>query len=199
MIVKSLKRLANNKYKVLIDNEEYKFNENIIVNYRLVKGKEVTRDILNLAIKENDYDSLYLKTEKYVITYNKSEREIIRYLKNKNATPDTINKIILKLKKNKLIDDSNLINDLINSLIKKFNGIKMIEAKLHQKGFDDDLIKSSLSVIDYDYYCNILEILYNKIRNKYDKYDNYTRINKIKSYLLQRGYTYSDIQTLKIK
>ena len=200
MIVKSLKRIGKtNKYNVIIDDITYKFNENIIVNYRLVKGKEVTKDILFKAIKENDYDTLYLKAERYVITYNKSEKEIRRYLKNKDANPNDIENIILKLRKNKLIDDSSLIIDLINSLIKKYNGIKMIESKLYQKGFDEALIKKSLFEIDYDLYCNCLNILYNKIRNKYDKYDDYTRINKIKSYLLQRGYTYSDIADLKIK
>ncbi|MBQ7642079.1 MAG: RecX family transcriptional regulator [Acholeplasmatales bacterium] len=200
MIVKSLKRIGKtNKYSVIIDDITYKFNENIIVNYRLVKGKEVTKDILFKAIKENDYDTLYLKAERYVITYNKSEKEIRRYLKNKDANPNDIENIILKLRKNKLIDDSSLIIDLINSLIKKYNGIKMIESKLYQKGFDEALIKKSLFEIDYDLYCNCLNILYNKIRNKYDKYDDYTRINKIKSYLLQRGYTYSDIADLKIK
>lgn len=200
MIVKSLKRIGKtNKYNVIIDDITYKFNENIIVNYRLVKGKEVTEDILFKAIKENDYDTLYLKAERYVITYNKSEKEIRRYLKNKDANPNDIENIILKLRKNKLIDDSSLIIDLINSLIKKYNGIKMIESKLYQKGFDEALIKKTIFEIDYDLYCNCLNILYNKIRNKYDKYDDYTRINKIKSYLLQRGYTYSDIADLKIK
>ena len=190
---------AGMDYNVIIDDITYKFNENIIVNYRLVKGKEVTEDILLKAIKENDYDTLYLKAERYVITYNKSEKEIRRYLKNKDANPNDIENIIIKLRKNKLIDDSSLIIDLINSLIKKYNGIKMIESKLYQKGFDEVLIKKTLSEIDYDLYCNCLNILYNKIRNKYDKYDDYTRINKIKSYLLQRGYTYSDIADLKIK
>ena len=200
MIVKSLKRIGKtNKYNVIIDDITYKFNENIIVNYRLVNGKEVTEDILFKAIKENDYDTLYLKAERYVITYNKSEKEIRRYLKNKDANPNDIENIILKLRKNKLIDDSSLIIDLINSLIKKYNGIKMIESKLYQKGFDEALIKKSLFEIDYDLYCNCLNNLYNKIRNKFDKYDDYTRINKIKSYLLQRGYTYSDVADLKIK
>ncbi len=200
MIVKSLKRVGKtNKYIVKIDDNEYKFNENIIVNYRLVKGKEINDNILKLAIKENDYDTLYLKTERYVINYNKSEREIIRYLKQKDATPDVIDKIILRLRKNRLIDDTNLIIDLINSLIKKYNGIKMVEAKLYQKGFDEALIKNALSNIDYDLYYKSLDNLYNKIKNKYDKYDNYVRINKVKSYLLSRGYTYDDISNLKIK
>ena len=198
MIVKSLKK-SRNKYIVEIDNEKYEFSENIIVNYRLVKGKEIDSITLLSALRDNSLDSLYLKTERYVINYNKSEKEIIRYLKKKEATKEQIELIINKLRKNKLIDDTNLIKDLINSLIKKYNGIKMIEYKLYQKGFDEALIKSALSEIDYDFYCKNLNILYNKIRTKYDKYDNYIRINKIKSYLVSRGYTYDDISSLKIK
>ena len=85
MIVKSLKK-SRNKYIVEIDNEKYEFSENIIVNYRLVKGKEIDSITLLSALRDNSLDSLYLKTERYVINYNKSEKEIIRYLKKKEAS-----------------------------------------------------------------------------------------------------------------
>jgi regulatory protein len=198
MIIKNLKK-SKKKYIVTIENDDYTFNENIVVKYRLVKGKEITEETLKEAISENDYDTIYLKTEKYAITYRKSEKEIVRYLKNKSCDNKTIQKIISKLRSLKLIDDSSLVIDLANSLVKKYNGKKMIEAKLIQKGFNDELIKTAIDNIDYDTYIKALEKLYLKVKDKYNKYDDYIRIIKIKSYLVSRGYTYNDIANIKIK
>ena len=199
MIVKNLKK-NKNKYIVTIDNTDYTFSENIIVKYRLVKGKEIDNQTLKSAISENDYDSLYLKAERYAINYRKSEKEIVRYLKNKECDNQTIQKIVSKLRSLKLIDDSSLVIDLANSLVKKYNGKKMIEAKLKEKGINDELIDMALDNIDYDLYINYLEKLYLKVKDKYNKFDDdYIRINKIKAYLISRGYSYNDIALIKIK
>ena len=199
MIVKNLKK-NKNKYVVTIDNTDYTFSENIIVKYRLVKGKEIDNQTLKSAISENDYDSLYLKAERYAINYRKSEKEIVRYLKNKECDNQTIQKIVSKLRSLKLIDDSSLVIDLANSLVKKYNGKKMIEAKLKEKGINDELIDMALANIDYDLYINYLEKLYLKVKDKYNKFDDdYIRINKIKAYLISRGYSYNDIALIKIK
>ena len=199
MIVKNLKK-NKNKYIVTIDNTDYTFSENIIVKYRLVKGKEIDNQTLKSAISENDYDSLYLKAERYAINYRKSEKEIVRYLKNKECDNQTIQKIVSKLRSLKLIDDSSLVIDLANSLVKKYNGKKMIEAKLKEKGINDEVIDMALDNIDYDLYINYLEKLYLKVKDKYNKFDDdYIRINKIKAYLISRGYSYNDIALIKIK
>ena len=199
MIVKSLKKIPRkSEYLVTIDSTDYKYKENIVVKYRLVKNKEIDNETLKMAISENDFESIYLKTERYVINYSKSEKEVIRYLKKKEIDNLTINKIIAKLRQLNLIDDTNLVEALIYSYIKKYNGIKLIEEKLKQKGIDYDLIDSSLNNIDYDTYYLYLNKLYEKIKNRYDKYDSYIRKNKIKKYLLSRGYTYSDIEKLGI-
>ena len=199
MIVKSLKKLANNKYNVTIDNDTYKFNENIVVKYRLVKGKEIDDKILKEAIQANDFDSIYLKTEKYAINYRKSEKEIIKYLKNKEVDEKYISQIIKKLKDNKLIDDSSLVEAMVYSLIKKSNGKKLIEQKLYMHGLDKELIDNAIKNIDMKEYYNYLSKLYEKIKHKYDKFEDYIRVNKLKNYLLQKGYTIDDINTLKIK
>lgn len=199
MIVNSIKKIPKkNEYLIIIDSNEYKFKENIVVKYRLVKNKEIDNETLKMAISENDFESIYLKTERYVINYSKSEKEVIRYLKKKDIDSITINKIIAKLRQLNLIDDSNLVEALIYSYIKKYNGIRLIEEKLKQKGIDFNLIDKTLSNIDYDLYYSCLKKLYDKIKNKYDKYDSYIRKNKIKNYLLGRGYTYSDIEKLSI-
>ena len=90
-------------------------------------------------------------------------------------------------------------SSLTRSYIKDKNGILLIKEKLKDKGFKNEIIEEVLNEIDYDSYFDSLNSLYNKIKNKYDKFDDYLRVNKIKAYLLSRGYTFSDISELNIK
>ena len=136
---------------------------------------------------------------RYAIRYMKSKREIYEYIFNKTNDEYITNDIINKLIENHIIDDNKIIDSYIYSYIINSNGINMIKEKLYQKGFNQSLIVKKILDIDYDLYYEYLKKLYNKIKNKYDNPNDYIRINKIKNYLYQRGYTYSDMEELDIK
>lgn len=199
MIVTNLKKLKNNNYLVTIDDEDYKFDEEIILNYRLVKGKELDEKTLKDAIIKNNIALYYNKALNYVAKYQKGSNEIYDYLKKYELDDKDIYFIINKLKSIKLIDDNKLINNLVSSLVRNANGINMIREKLYQKKFNSSLIDEALKAIDYDEYYEALNKLVIKSKEKYKKEENdYKRLIKIKNYLLQRGYTYSDIENIDI-
>ena len=200
MIVTNLKKLKNNNYLVTIDDEDYKFDEEIILNYRLVKGKELDEKTLKDAIIKNNIALYYNKALNYVAKYQKGSNEIYDYLKKYELEDKDIYFIINKLKSIKLIDDNKLVNNLVSSLVRNANGINMIREKLYQKKFNSSLIDEALKSIDYDEYYEALNKLVVKAKEKYKKEENdYKRLIKIKNYLLQRGYTYSDIESVDIK
>ncbi len=200
MIVTNLKKLKNNNYLVTIDDTDYKFDEEIILNYRLVKGKELDEKTLNDAIIKNNIAVYYNKALNYAAKYQKGSNEIYDYLKKYDLDDKDIYFIINKLKSIKLIDDNKLINNLVSSLVRNANGINMIKEKLYQKKFNSTLIDEAIKSIDYDEYYEALNKLVIKAKEKYKKEENdYKRIIKIKNYLLQRGYTYNDIETIDIK
>ena len=74
----------------------------------------------------------------------------------------------------------------------------MIKKKLFDKGFTKEVIDNELEELDYDLYYDFLNKFYIKNKDKYNKYDSYMAKMKLKSYLLQRGYTISDINNLDI-
>lgn len=200
MIVTNLKKLKNNNYLVTIDDEDYKFDEEIILNYRLVKGKELDEKTLKDAIIKNNIALYYNKALNYVAKYQKGSNEIYDYLKKYELEDKDVYFIINKLKSIKLIDDNKLVNNLVSSLVRNANGINMIREKLYQKKFNSSLIDEALKSIDYDEYYEALNKLVVKAKEKYKKEENdYKRLIKIKNYLLQRGYTYSDIESVDIK
>lgn len=198
MIVNDLKAYKN-YYLVIIDNKEYKFSEDTIVNFRLVKGKELSKDTLKKALQSEDLNYFYNKALQYQIRYMKGRAEIFNYLISKGVSINNANIILNKLEDTKILDDKMVASSLTRSYIKDKNGILLIKEKLKDKGFKNEIIEEVLNEIDYDSYFDSLNSLYNKIKNKYDKFDDYLRVNKIKAYLLSRGYTFSDISELNIK
>lgn len=198
MIVNDLKAYKN-YYLVIIDNKEYKFSEDTIVNFRLVKGKELSKDTLKKALQSEDLNYFYNKALQYQIRYMKGRAEIFNYLISKGVSINNANIILNKLEDTKILDDKMVASSLTRSYIKDKNGILLIKEKLKAKGFKNEIIEEVLNEIDYDSYFDSLNNLYNKIKNKYDKFDDYIRVNKIKAYLLSRGYTFSDISELNIK
>ena len=191
MIVEKLEAKANGKnirYICQIDGIEYSFSEDVILEYRLVKGKEINQSILDEAIKKNDLSFYYDKALNYAYKYSKNSVEIYDYLLNKGLVNNEIAEIIDKLKKIKLIDDEKLAKDLASYYARSGNGRLMISKKLFERKFNDSLIDIGLSSIDEDEYYKAMLKIYQKALLKY-KSDNYNDKMKLKRYILQRGYS----------
>jgi len=199
-IIKELNKVKNkNIYNLVIDDKTYTFDEDTILEFHLFKDKEIDDDILDRALNSAKISSYYEKALSYSIKYAKGSKEVYYYLLDKGLDINSSHEIVNKLVERKIIDDKNLIKAIIYSLIKNYNGRMMIIEKLKIRKFDSKLIDEEINNLDYDFYIECLNKLYEKIKHKYDKFDDYIRVNKIKNYLYQRGYSSSDIGILDIK
>lgn len=196
MIVKGLKLIKKNKYEVIIDDDTYLFDEEIIVKFRLVLNKEIDQATLKRAIKSNNNINYYNKALDYALKYGKNKAQIYDYLTNKGLDNSSISDIISELDKIKVLDDDKLIANIIDSLIKKGNGKLLIEKKLYERQFPKDLIIIKINEIDNELYIENMIMLYEKIKNKYSG-SKYEVKMKIIKYLLSRGYSYSDIENIE--
>ncbi|MBR6071872.1 MAG: RecX family transcriptional regulator [Acholeplasmatales bacterium] len=199
-IVKSVSKIKNkNNYNVIIDDKSYIFDEDTILEYKLFKDKEIEEIILDKALESSNIHLYYDKALKYSLKYAKGSKEVYQYLIEKGLDCDKSRKIVDKLVEKRIIDDSKIVEGIVYSLVKSYNGKKMIYEKLKQKKFDVSIINEALNNIDYDLYIEYLNKLYEKIKDKYNKFDDYIRKNKIKSYLYQRGYDSNDISLINIE
>ena len=197
MIVKSLKKAKKKDlYNVVIDEMSLDLSENIIVKYRLVKGKEVDKAILKDIIKDNNLDALYSKTMAYAIRYNKGSAEIRKYLEKKEASDFEIELIIKRLIESKIISDLDVVEGLVSSYVRNGNGILLIKEKLYQKGYSKELTDLALESINYDMYYQKMNNQYNKALKAQKKGDEFERMMKAKNAILRRGYTYSDLEKI---
>ena len=197
MIVKSLKKAKKKDlYNIVIDEMSLELSENIIVKYRLVKGKEVDKAILKDIIKDNNLDALYSKTMAYAIRYNKGSAEIRKYLEKKETSDFEIELIIKRLIESKIISDVDVVEGLVSSYVRNGNGILLIKEKLYQKGYSKELTDLALENINYDMYYQKMNNQYTKALKAQKKGDDFERMMKAKNSLLRRGYTYSDLEKL---
>ena len=197
IIVKSLKENKKKSYyDVVIEDKSYLFSEEIVIKYRLVENKEIDEKILKLAIKDNDLSKYYNMALNYAIRYGKSSNAVTDYLLEKGLSMNDSKKIVLELIDKKIINDNNLIISITSSLVRNSNGTLLIKNKLYEKGFSKELIDYAISNIDIEEYNNALISLYNKVKKKYQKYDEKLRKYKIKNYLLSRGYFSYDLDIL---
>lgn len=198
MFVKDIKKAKKGFYKVTIDDEEYIFSEDTVVKFRMVEGHETSKEEIALAKENEDYSKYYSMAIKYSLRYAKGEASIKAYLLKKGVPLNKALEIVSRMKEAKVLNEDSLLDSLIDSMVRSFNGKELIKAKLLQRGFNKEDIKNHLDMIDDNLYMDCLEKLYNKCKHKYDKHDSYNRIIKIKYYLLQRGYSYSEIDKLTI-
>ena len=200
MIIDSVtKSKKKSVYVVAIGNKTYEFNEDIIIEFNLYKGKEINDDLLNKALASNSLNDYYNKALNYALRYYKSSYDTKNYLKEKGLSNELIDEIVNKLIEKNIINDKKIVENTIFSLVKSCNGKLLIIEKLKQKRFDINLINECVNNIDMDFYFESLNKLYEKVKNKYDKYPDYVRIGKLKGYLYSRGYSTNDISILEIK
>ena len=196
MIIKSIKEKNKNNSILVIDDKEYILSTDIVVEYFLFKGKEINIDTLNEIISLNDEYLMFNKMKNYLLRYQANEKKIRMKLIDNNISFNSIENIIERLKKIGLLNDDKFIDSFISSLIRKGNGENLIRQKLFDKGFENNLISLKLKDIRCDEYYEALNKMYNKALKNYKEDEGYQKVQKVKKYLLSRGYTYQDINDI---
>lgn len=196
MIIKSIKEKNKNNSILVIDDKEYILSTDIVVEYFLFKGKEINIDTLNEIVSLNDEYLMFNKMKNYLLRYQANEKKIRMKLIDNNISFNSIENIIERLKKIGLLNDDKFIDSFISSLIRKGNGENLIRQKLFDKGFENNLISLKLKDIRCDEYYEALNKMYNKALKNYKEDEGYQKVQKIKKYLLSRGYTYQDINDI---
>ena len=149
MKIKKYKKDKNNKYKVLIDDEEITLYDDIIIKYNLLMKSEIDVSIYNEMIKENSLLFGYYEAIKCITKKMRSKKEIEEYLIKKGLNSKEIKETIKKLEDNKFINEDIYLKAYINDQINLTNnGINKIKKNLLKLGLDNNKIDDHLSKID---------------------------------------------------
>lgn len=175
MLIKEIKKLKNNKYKITYDDKILLVHEDILIKYNILTKKNIDDKLLIEIEKENIYLEAYDKALRYLGIKMRLEKDIYTYLKDKYDNK-TINKVIDKLKKEGYLDTNKYIKAFINDKINLTNdGPYKIKRDLINKGIDESLI--DLDIIDI----NIIKDNLTKLIIKYSNINRDNSISVIKS------------------
>lgn len=184
-------KITKDKKKFLVETneKEYKFNEDVIVEFLILKGKVFSEKEFKKIIKANDVSEIFNKTLNYLSFQQRSEYEIYSYIKEKGATGTDIDKIIKKLKDYGYIDDEKLANYLLDLVIRQKKGPKVLEKKLFEKRIDEATTKDVLEKYNLDIEGEVVNSLCEGLVKK--NTDKPVRIQKQKIYekLIRDGFS----------
>lgn len=145
------------RFNVFLDGQfAFGADEDLIVERRLVVGKEINADDLVKILSEAEVGKLVEKVYGLLSVRYRSEREIRDYLrrlsfKRKVKEQDALSEVVVealieKLKKRDLINDLRFAKEWVEARRKsKKKGINAIKAELFQKGIDREIIEEVLS------------------------------------------------------
>lgn len=192
--VNDLQKGKKNRYIVTLNENEYDVNENLILNYHLIKGYVIEDDkVLDDIISDISYYDFYDIALTYLERNIKSSGEIKNYLKKKGASDEISSKIVSALISHKLLDDKKYFELYVSHYIRIGYGPIYIINKTKQSGISQNIIEE-FDFINYkdDIKASCLKQSQKKIKLIKES-DAYQKIMKLKRYLISRGYDYNMI------
>ncbi len=189
---KPYKRKYLIKIKTTKKEEEFIISEDLMVEFRLVKNKELEKETF-LKFKEAfKRDELYQKVLHYALYKQRCTYDIEQYLDKKQIFNNNQEYYLDKLRKTGILDDQSYVQNYVNEAFNyKRYGPQKIMYDLSKKQIDKSLYQPELDKIKEKDQINNIEILFNKklksIKNKSIK----VAIQNIKQYITNKGYHYA--------
>lgn len=180
------------RYLVTIEcgNEisHYKISEDLLIEMRFLSPKEITESNYNLFLSRLPEDAILLEGIKYLDKRIHSEKEVKEHLLNITSSIPLIDKIIIKLKNKRLLNDEYYKDAIVSNMLNdRRDGKNLIIQKLKEKGLDTSFEYPKEVLRDNIKYLTI------KFNEKENKEPRKSKIEKCKFFLLRKGYTEFDI------
>lgn len=193
--IEKYKFLGNGRYQVIISGDKYVIYEDIILKYNILSKGCISKNELDLYLKDNLYYEAYYKAIKYIEVKLRTEKEIDSYLKRYRYDDGIISFVINRLKEygyiNECVYTEAYINDQINL---KNVGPLVIIRDLEKLGISRDVIYKYIDNYSRDNQISkIKKLVYRDIRLNSNK-SSYVLKNKIFCNLINKGFYKEDIE-----
>lgn len=189
-----------NKYKVVIDDEDYILYDDVIVKYELIRKSEIDEKTFKEMLALNDELFSYYESIKYINRKLRSEKEIREYLHKKNIANNIIDKTIRRLTDNRFLNEEIYLKAYLTDQINlSNNGPKKIKNNLLKLGIQEHAIDEALSKITYEVWQNKIDrYIEKKIKVNHNSSSSMLKI-KITNDLINLGYEREDIASILVK
>lgn len=180
-----------NLYQVLFSNgQEVVVSEDLIVSYRLLKGKELEEEIFKDMLEAVKSDFAFQQSLNYIDIKMRTTQEVVRYLKEKDYDEKTIATVIDRLLELEVLDDQFYAESFMRTKMREGNmGPYLVVQKLIQKGIDASIAEASISEYTDEYLLKNSLHLAEKLKNRYRNKTIKEQKNKIYQSMIQKGFS----------
>ena len=173
----------------------FKVSEDLIIEYRLLVGKEFDQKEFNSLVNAINKDAYYQKVLNYALFKPRTKKEIFTYLDKLKI--EDYGYYLNKLEKLKLIDDllyaENYINDAFNF---KRVGPRKITDDLKLKGIKNELININLNKFKNKTHLENLEFWLEKKLRTLNNKPFYQTQKMLMNFLINKGFDYEDVTSV---
>ncbi len=163
MIIQKYKKDKANKYKVLIDDEEYTFYDDVIIQFGLLMKKEINKSELEKIENANHELESYYRAIKYITKKMRSKKEMEEVLHKWGYSELISKKTMKKLEENHFLNDELYLKAFISDELNLSNhGPKKIRSQLLALGINEEKIDDELRKISFDIWKEKMERYINK-------------------------------------
>lgn len=189
------------KYLVIIKTpkkeEEFILSEDLMVEFRLVKGKELDKEQFFAFKEAYKRDELYQKVLHYALYKQRCTYEIKTYLEKKNIPEDNYDYYLNKLKKSGILDDENFCENYVNETFNfKLFGPDKIVYELSKKHLHKNIYQKYLDSISMKEIERNVESLLQKKLKSIRKGSYKKAISDIKQFIVHKGYRFDVVNRI---
>ncbi|MCL2756147.1 MAG: RecX family transcriptional regulator [Firmicutes bacterium] len=165
-----------------------------VIRYNIVVGRELTDSELSNLLASTGENDLYIKALGYILRSPRTEREITQYLYKKDASPETVARVIARLRTMNYINDEAYAKMFTEQKSGKL-GVGSIRNKLFSRGINKELIEQSIEEIVEE---ESQEELCNRVAEKYmrNKGRDAKTVQKLYRHLASKGFDYELVSSV---
>ena len=191
MNIKGYKKIKNNKYKVILDNNiELTLYEDVILNYELLIKKSINERQLDDIKKSNNYYDCYYYAIKSINNHGRSIYDMRLLLEKNEDYIDNIDDVIDLLIKQKYLDDNRFSSSFINDKMISTNwGPYKIKNELIKHRVDESIIDENLEVFTSEEELTRIRKIVDKLIKSNNTSGGSVLKNKIRNYVINLGYS----------
>ncbi len=174
--------------------KDYLVSEELILDFRLVKGKELSESDFQKFLKAQSKDTIYQKILHFALFKQRCTHDIIEYFERLGVPEDDFKYYLHKLYASKVLDDESYVSNYISESFElKLNGPRKIVFELENKRIRKELYQDIIADISNK---KILENITNLFEKKLHSIKPQS-VNKtiltVKQFLINKGYEFEDI------
>lgn len=199
-------RQVPKRFNIFLDGEfAFGADEDLVVNRRLVVGKQIQQDDLDQILFEAEVGRLMEKMYRLFNIRQRSEKEVRDYFKKlsfkrkikdqEQLSPHIIDTAVQLMKRQGMINDEQFAKSWMESRSKKY-GPQRIKQELFQKGIEREIIDEVLGKQVIDDSQKIAQKLLEKKIGRWKGLDSIQLRKKAYEFLLRRGFGYDLVQDI---